>query len=286
MKQTVFFLILSLSSSMTLLGCAVFRRQDEVSADQMRVRSLERELKKKQSALEELRERNLVLEKRVKVGQNIAQNGVQNNEAMTMQRQTVPVPFEPSAAQDRIERVEKSDQSSVPSALNAQTAVTQTLPVKVTNVKSARVEAQPPSQTEEFVQTAEQRIYSKILESYRIHNAVELQKSLEMLLKAYSDSVYSDNALYLAGILAFENGDLQKANQYLNRVIREYSRGNKVVSALFAKAMIEKREGKYEEAKTSLRVIQTNYPGSPEAFRAVFESKIINKAETAQQREG
>lgn len=131
---------------------------------------------------------------------------------------------------------------------------------------------------ESVVSTGEQRLYSKVLETYRAHQNEDLQKALQILLKTYPDSVYADNALYLAGLLAFESNDAVRAAHFMDRVIREYPKGNKMVSALFARAMIDKRLGKIGLAKQMLQSIQKSYPGSPEAHRSATEMKLIEMA--------
>jgi TolA-binding protein len=147
---------------------------------------------------------------------------------------------------------------------------------KSSTVNPAKADGAVAAPPQQDVQTSEQRLYSKVLESYRRHSVAETTKSVQLLLKTYPDSVYADNALYLAGLLSFEKGDLARAAEFMERVLREYPRGNKVVSALFAKAMIQKNQGRWLDARNILRGVRQHYPGSPEAARAVLELKFID----------
>ena len=124
-------------------------------------------------------------------------------------------------------------------------------------------------------QTGEHFLYSKIFETYRAHRKAELRKSLHLLLKTYPDSVFADNALYLAGMLAVETNELSRARVFLNQLIAAYPNGDKVVSALFAKGVIEKRDKKYQDAQTLFERVRSHYPGSPEAARAAIELKLM-----------
>lgn len=128
--------------------------------------------------------------------------------------------------------------------------------------------------------TGDQMLYSKILQTYRKRNLSEMEKSLALLMKTYPESVYADNALYLCGQLAYEQGDYQLAGQYMDRVLRLYPKGNKSVSALFAKAIIEKKQSRFGQAKRLLEQLRDQYPGSPEAMRVATELKLIEMAKT------
>lgn len=271
-----------------LAGCASPGTATRAKRDEARVRLLERELKKRQASLEELKERNLILEKRVKERQS--SNPVRpQDEAETSTVSKIPVPFDPTAANEP--SGSRSLELPPPKPIFASSAVPpKQLPAHVSRAPAAAIAPEAvtaaPATAEEVVQTGEQKLYSKVLETYRVHNSPELQKVLDILLKTYPDSVYADNALYLAGILAYELGDLSRAGFYMERVIREFPAGNKTVSALFAKAMIDKRSGRIGQARETLRSVRSLYPGSPEAARAVNEMKFIDLALQTKHGEG
>ena len=226
-----------------VFGCSTFSQKKSVqSEDHRRVLVLSQQLKRQRSVLEELRERNLVLERK------LATSRGESVPVETHSTDPVPIPFEPSAA------LERRPQESTPDLL--------ALPMT----------------------SSEQEMYAKIAESYRRHDEKETEKNLGLFLKVYPDSAFADNAVYQMGLLAFENGHTERADDYMNRVLREFPKGNKVVSALFAKAMIEKRKQHFSRARTLLNEIQHSFPGSPEANRVMVELRILNMT-TSKKRE-
>lgn len=243
----------------SLVGCGTISLNSERSSTARsgeRVRVLERELKAKQSQIQNLKERNWVLEQRVK---NLEQRVISERRGSSASPEfkgSVPVPFHPSAAIDN-----GPDSRSIP------------------DVAGNRPSA-PVSRVEKIgeAQTGEHFLYSKVLESYRTHQVAELTKSTELLLKTYPTSAFADNAVYLNGMLAFEKGELKTALRWMNDVLRRYPDGNKACAALFAKAIILKKERQYALALRLLLQIQSSYPGSPEAVRAPLEIKLLSLA--------
>jgi TolA-binding protein len=210
---------------------------DRATVDQQRrVRSLEREIKRQQALIDELRERNLVLERRER---NLRHPG-------EAEARPIPIPFHPSAAEERV-----------------------AAPAPVVPPASPQVSKEP---------AGDRLLYSKALESYRNHDVAAMQKSVEILMKTYRESIFADNALYLAGTLALEKNDLERASHYVDRLLRDYPNGNKAVSAMFLKGMIEKRRKNVPDARKALEDLQRLYPGSPEALRATVELKLLSQS--------
>lgn len=265
----------------TLMACSAMNLKAKSSDQSARIRMLERELRKRQVANDDLRERNLVLEQRLAVKRGAAPSMLENQRPVGVGQQQQQLTQQAS---------QQVSQRAMPEPVAP--PLSHYAPQQLTQQASQQVPQTTPSQVaqhvpEELPQTGEQRLYSKVLESYRIHNGAELQKAVKILLKTYPDSVYADNALYLAGLLALEANDLARSGAFMDRVLREYPKGNKVVSALFAKAMIEKRGRNYGKAKSLLQTIRKLYPGSPEALRVGMEEKIIDMAAApAKAREG
>jgi TolA-binding protein len=264
-------------------------------SEEARLHSLERELKTKQGQLEGLRERNLVLERRVRIPGR--QDLTLDPRSAGQSPQSIS---QSDSLADSTDDEDLSPQSiaSLPSAaptpafaaqaqqLKAQAG--QQIKRKTGQVSAGQVSgATPLNQQQQRLggvvsatvvdasQTGEQLLYSKVLDSYRTHKMDELQKTLQILLKTYPDSVFADNAVYMAGLLAFEEGDLNRADLLMDRVLRDFPLGNKSVSALFAKAMIQKKSRKFADARFTLGSLQKLYPGSPEAARAEVEVKMV-----------
>ena len=153
--------------------------------------------------------------------------------------------------------------------------------LKSTDDSIATTQAVLPVYQEE---TGEHFLYSKILDTYRTRSTEALQKTLQMLLKTYPDSIFADNGLYLAGLLAFEAGKLGQAKFYMDQLVRDYPTGNKVVSALFMEAMIEKQSKNFGRAKLMFERVAKLFPGSPEAAKVNSEIKSLRFV--ASQRQG
>lgn len=262
-----------------LLACSALNSNSKTTEANAKIRQLERELRKRQVAIDDLKERNLVLEGRLGALRKAEATARPPMPQAVSQQQQQPQP------QQQQQMIAQQQQSQIaPPAIPAAAAPSATAAARLAVLPPHLSSPKTPAQTaaeakpEEILQTDEQRLYSKVLESYRVHNTAELQKAVEILLKTYPDSIYADNALYLAGLLAFESNDLTRSGAFMDRVLREYPKGNKAVSALFAKAMIEKRGHKYKEAKSLLETIRKLYPGSPEALRVGIEVKIIDLA--------
>lgn len=218
-------------------------RKSTASAGTERVRLLEKKLRNKEKELQTLKERNWVLEARVRSELKSGDSAKKSDQ--------VEVPA-PAAIAPRV------------STFNEAPEPQRQQPATVQNVGTA--------------QTGEHFLYSKVLDSYRNSQAAELEKSVGLLLKTYPDSVFADNALYLAGLLAMESEQLPRAMNYMNQVIRRYPKGNKAVSALFAKGVIQKRQKNHKSARQSFEQVQVLYPGSPEATRVAIELKLLTQA--------
>lgn len=226
---------------------------------------LEQELRRKQKLIDELKERNLVLEKRVKGG---------------AEKPEVPPVLQWGADDFRGTAYSEgglAQKASEPARSDLRASPQQSKNVGSPKTRGEAIFAPPELAVDDAKQTGEQRLYSKVLEAYRLHNFADTQKATNLLIKTFPDSVHADNALYILGLLAFESRDFEKATFYMERLLREYPTGNKIAAALFAKAMIEKMVGRMGEANVILKAVRERYPGSPEAIRAAIESRVIEQ---------
>ena len=129
----------------------------------------------------------------------------------------------------------------------------------------------------EFGGLAEKDIYSKAIASFRQRDGAGLSAATMILQKKYPNSVHVDNAIYLDAILTMQNKAYTPAIRKLETVIRSYPKGNKRVSALFAKGIIYKRLNLITQSKHVLTQVVKEYPGSPESQRAVTELRLLGK---------
>lgn len=272
-------IIFAVAMQLTLAGCASsLRSTSSHDQEQKRVHRLEMELRRTKASLQDLKDRNLVLEKRL--------NRSRDAEKVAHES-TVPVPFEPSAAKQP-----RTVEASLPVTHSVAVPAIETERPSIASASNAvpgvsapvLPQSTLPVQKVGRAQTGEHFLYSKILETYRKRKSGELNKSLRIFLKTYPDSVFADNGLYLAGLLALESHEDRRAATYMDRLLREYPKGNKAVSALFAKGILEKRNKNYSKAKDLFESVQRLYPGSPEAKRVSVELKLLRMA-ASQKRE-
>ncbi|MBC7370223.1 MAG: tetratricopeptide repeat protein [Bdellovibrionaceae bacterium] len=121
----------------------------------------------------------------------------------------------------------------------------------------------------------ETALYSEIVSAYRKNDEIGFKSRLQTFMTRFSQSSYADNVLYLAGRMAFDNKNYPESIRYYQRVITQYPRSNKVVAARLGKGVAYKKMNLSPQASFVFRDLRKKYPGSPEAFRAENELKII-----------
>lgn len=121
----------------------------------------------------------------------------------------------------------------------------------------------------------ESALYAEIFNAYRAGDEIGFKSRMQTFMTRFPNSSYADNVLYLAGRLAFSTKNYAEAIRYYQKVITLYPRSNKVVAAKFAKAVAYKQMNLAPQAKSVLSDLRKRYPGSPEAFRAENELKLM-----------
>lgn len=121
----------------------------------------------------------------------------------------------------------------------------------------------------------EMGLYSEILTAYQSQSETEFSTLLSVFMQKHSQSVYADNALFLAGKMALEKKQYGKAVGYFQKVEDQFPQSNKVVSAAFAKGIAYKKMNLEKLALRIFEDVRKKYPGSPESFRASNEVKLI-----------
>lgn len=122
---------------------------------------------------------------------------------------------------------------------------------------------------------SEDQIYVQVIQSYRTRDLAGLDKSTTEFIKAYPASPFADNALYLRGQLFMQNQRYADAIRSFGMIQSQYPRGNKVVSAMFAKGQTYKKLNLLDYAEKTFRQVKKDFPGSPEAERSGVELKLI-----------
>ncbi len=267
MKSPFFLGVVYIFICVNLFSCAHTKQlETEKVYNQRKIRSLEGDLKKKQLAIENLKEQNWILKQKYMADSR-------------MPTQKIPVPFQPSAGMIQSDETLKpsvalsttpqiSQGAQLPSSLAANGAV-----INTAEVNSPKLEEAIATDSHE---SAEHNLYAKVIASYRQKKLSDLKRVTEILLKTYPQSVFADRAIFLNARLDFENANDQSALNACEKIIRDYPNANKIVSSYFLKAQILKKQGRIFEAKSVLADVQNYFPGSPEAYRVPLELKLIS----------
>lgn len=120
-------------------------------------------------------------------------------------------------------------------------------------------------------------IYQRVVEKYQKNDDVALVAYVNLLLKKYPRSIYSDNALYLQGMMYFSAKKFGESLASFQKVLNLYPQSNKAVSSLFAKGIVFKKMNLNKQALQLLAEVINRYPGSPESARAEVEVKLITQ---------
>lgn len=123
-------------------------------------------------------------------------------------------------------------------------------------------------------QEGERLIYARLVESYRKNSLPEVYRQRQMLERNYPQSIHLDNAIYLTGMLEFQNNRLGEAVRTFNTVTDRFPKSNKRPAALFGLAMSYKRLGIKPLSLKVLNEIVRAYPGSPESQRAQMHLRV------------
>lgn len=160
---------------------------------------------------------------------------------------------------------------SLPLAVQAGPTVKKTSPSKLSHQESLLVELTGKDISKESDKT----LYAEMMSAYERNDEIAFKSRLQSLLTRFPKSVYADNALFLAGRRALDNGNYPEAVKYFSRVEKEYPHGSKVAAARFSKAMVYKKMNLPEFSRKILAEVRAKYPGSPESFRADSELKLF-----------
>jgi TolA-binding protein len=226
-------------------GCAVFSTHKSETVDyRKRAADLARELKRKNAVIEDLKEKNQVLNTRA-----IRSSSAQVKTPLIQEASSVPqiVPAVPVVEAQKV--VQK-----LPEKLETETVTVPT-------------------------EKSEHLLYAKVMTAYRHHDAPELQKAVKIFLKTFPESAYADNAIYLSAMLGVQKNDLSYAHRALDHLLKEYATGNKAVAALFTKGALYKKQQKWQKARETFVKVATNFPGSPESQRVPLELRLVEHLE-------
>ncbi len=243
-SKTLLIVFLSVATS----GCSVFSARNSYSVDyRKRAAELARELKRKNAVIEDLKEKNQVLNT----------GATRPSQSLTQKPVQTPLIQEasgtPNTAWTPVGEAQKVVQK-LPQKLETETVTVPT-------------------------EKSEHLLYAKVMTAYRNHDATELQKAVKIFLKTFPESAYADNAIYLSAMLGVQKSDFTYAHRALDHLLKEYATGNKAVAAMFTKGALYKKQQKWQKARETFLKVAMNYPGSPESQRVPLELRLVEHLE-------
>lgn len=120
-------------------------------------------------------------------------------------------------------------------------------------------------------------LYAELVKSYDMNNEIRFFSRYQAFMRNYARGPLADDAMYLAGLFSLSNKNYGPSLKYFNQILKQYPSSNKTSSALFGKGIALKKMNLVDESKLALAEVQRKFPGSPEAFRAEGELKILNR---------
>lgn len=144
-------------------------------------------------------------------------------------------------------------------------------------VSTSAYAALPPTTTA-VLPEGDRLVYTRIVAAYRKNQLEELLKQRQILERNYPTSVHIDNALYLQGMLEFQNARYGEAIHTFNYVTDHYAKSNKRPAALFAKGVAYERLNLKPLAIKVWETVMKDYPGSPESQRAFMHLRMAKGA--------
>jgi TolA-binding protein len=148
--------------------------------------------------------------------------------------------------------------------------------VVIVSVGGSVLAAIPPQKSDSFPE-GEKLIYSKLLQSFRKGDIMDMNKQKKLLEDNYPTSVHLDNAYYLIGATEYQQDHLGEALRAFDKVVSHYTQSSKRSAALFAMGMTYKKLNLNNQAQAVFKRVLDLYPGSPESQRAWMEIRLTEK---------
>lgn len=121
------------------------------------------------------------------------------------------------------------------------------------------------------------QLYKKAIEFYRRGDAVGLENIGNFLLRRFPLSIYGDNIHYLKGMMAFNQKKFGDSLTSFQKILDDYPKSNKAVSALYGKGIVFRKMNLDKVAVRMLAQVINEYPGTPESKKAKLELDSITQ---------
>lgn len=121
----------------------------------------------------------------------------------------------------------------------------------------------------------EKQLFEELVQAYERNDELSFASRFQAMVSEHQKSIYMDETLYLAGMMAFGNKQYGKAVRMFSQVVKDFPRSGKVRAALFAKAAAYRKMNLKPQAVDVFKAVKSKYPGSPESRRAEVELRLI-----------
>ena len=263
----------------TLTGCASSARESERRA--ITISRLEIKLRKAKAEIETLRERNLVLKKRIKV---VRENGGEDPEMAP----EVLAGFKPGVQMD----VPVSPSAARRTGLRQNVAaIPNRLPAKRRSGMRSASDIRSVAQAPEVAGEQADRVLARTVEQLlRSGNEAEADRTAALLEKSYPDSELVAEARFQQGLYYFRKKNLREADRLFQATLnadRAHVRARagaalmrgviarQLVSDGRASGQVAAAESNLELSRKSFEYVRRTFPGSPEAKRASRELRAM-----------
>ena len=173
---------------------------------------------------------------------------------------------------DRIARLERSEQDTAPAAASVAPPPASVQPVSPAPSRGVAI-ASAASSALRGAQLAEQ--YRGAIMLYGDRRVAEARTAFQAVFDADPGSELADNALFWIGETYYSAGDWQNAISFYRRVSTEYGDQNKAPDAVYKLAMAYARTGDLALARQTFQEVIARYPYSTPAASSRRELERI-----------
>jgi len=144
---------------------------------------------------------------------------------------------------------------------------------EISTYEKPKLEEKTPAYEETKPAEEEKVEYENALELYKMKQLNEARDAFVEFIKKYPSSKYTDNAYFWLGKTYYELGNLERAKQIFDVLIKKCKDGelpdcNKLPDTYFMLVKISLDEGNIEEANRYLSILEDRFPNAEATQRA------------------
>ncbi len=121
----------------------------------------------------------------------------------------------------------------------------------------------------------EKEAYAELLAAEQKQDLPSARGLVELFRRKFATSIFADDALYVLGVMELKQNNFGPAVRVFNEVLTRYPLSQRASASLFAKGVAFKKMNLPQFAKPNFELVKKKFAGSPEAFKAGAELKLI-----------